>query len=232
MTCILIDDEINNLKNLEILINRTDSKLEIKGQFKKIDDALFFLKFTEIDIIFLDIQMPNGTGFDFLKQIEKEKYQIIFITAWEQYAIQALRNGALDYLVKPIIEDELKDAIRKAKKNIEAKNNNFETKRITLNLLNEKKVFLQSSICFIKGEDNYSIFHMSDGSKTIVSKTLKHFQEILSDRFIRIHKSYLMNLDYLKEVSSKNEFYVTLKNNIELPVSRRNFKQLLEKIAE
>jgi two-component system, LytTR family, response regulator len=151
---ILVDDEILNLKNLEIILTENFPEIELLGMFQSVDNARIFIEKNPIDLLFLDISMPIENGFDLLEHFPTRDFQVIFVTAHEEFAIKAIRVGAIDYLLKPILTSELRVAIYKVTTFFEAKNNpNLESK-ITLNYDGGKSVLDFDEILYFKGFDN------------------------------------------------------------------------------
>ncbi len=225
MKCILVDDEILNLKNLEIILNENFPEISILGMFQNVSDAKIFIENNPIDVLFLDISMPIEDGFDLLSYFPKRNFQTIFVTAHEEYAIKALRVGALDYILKPILISELKTAIESVKTVLQLDKNPKDT-TITLNYEGGKSIVSKAEIQYLKGFDNLTMVYMTRNRKVMVSKTLKHFEEILQQDFFRIHKSFLVNLKFASKILSRETLYLELNDGTQLPISRRNYKPL------
>lgn len=225
---ILVDDEILNLKNLEILLKENFKEIEILGLFQNVEDAKQFIENNAIDLVFLDIAMPTSDGFELLNFFPKRIFQTIFVTAHEEFAIKAIRAGAIDYILKPFILEELKAGIEKAislnlrQKDISSK------ETITITYEGGKSILAFDEIINLKGLDNLSVFYLTGDRTIIVSKTLKYFENLLGNRFARIHKSYIVNLNLVGKIYTNKTNFIELKNGKELPVSRRNFKHLNE----
>jgi two-component system LytT family response regulator len=229
---ILVDDEILNLKNLEILLNENFKEIEIIGLFQNVEDARHFIENNTIDLVFLDIAMPISDGFDLLNFFPKRIFQTIFVTAYEEFAIKAIRAGAIDYILKPFILEELKIAVKKAielnllQKDISSK------PTITITYEGGKSILAFDEIINLKGLDNLSVFYLTGNRTIVVSKTLKYYENLLGNRFVRIHKSYIVNLDFIGKIVANKPHFIELKNGKELPVSRRNFKYLNELVKK
>jgi two-component system LytT family response regulator len=229
---ILVDDEILNLKNLEILLNENFKEIEIIGLFQNVEDARHFIENNTIDLVFLYIAMPLSDGFDLLNFFPKRIFQTIFVTAYEEFAIKAIRAGAIDYILKPFILEELKIAVKKAielnllQKDISSK------QTITITYEGGKSILAFDEIINLKGLDNLSVFYLTGNRTIVVSKTLKYYENLLGNRFVRIHKSYIVNLDFVGKIVANKPHFIELKNGKELPVSRRNFKYLNELVKK
>lgn len=225
MKCILVDDEILNLKNLEIILNENFPEITILGMFQNVVDAKLFIENNPIDLLFLDISMPIEDGFDLLSYFSKRNFQTIFVTAHEEYAIKAIRAGAIDYILKPILISELKAAIESAKLVVKSDKSALENK-ITLNYEGGKSIVSIDEILYLQGLDNLTMVYMTKNKKIMVSKTLKHFEEILQEDFFRIHKSFLVNLKFASKILSRETLFLELNDGTQLPISRRNYKPL------
>ncbi len=222
---LLVDDEILNLKNLEILLIENFPEIEILGKFQNVTDARNFIENNSIDLLFLDISMPLEDGFDLLTYFPKRNFQTVFVTAHEEYAIKALRVGAIDYILKPILISELKVAIESVKTVLNL-NKNPKDDTITLNYEGGKSIINKQEIQYLKGFDNLTMVYMTRNRKVMVSKTLKHFEEILQQDFFRIHKSFLVNLKFASKILSREALFLELNDGTQLPISRRNYKPL------
>jgi len=223
---ILVDDEILNLKNLEIILKKNFPKIEIKALFQNVADAKYFLEKNHIDLLFLDISMPIADGFDLLKYFPNQDFQIIFITAHEEFAIKAIKAGAVDYILKPIILEELEIAINKVSNIIVSQKRNAAKNVLTINYEGGKSIIELDQIIYLKGFDNLTTVYLTKNKKITVSKTLKYFEELLGEGFFRIHKSYIANLKFIDKIESKESYVLTLKERTQLPISRRNYKNL------
>lgn len=223
LKAVLIDDEILNLKNLEIILNLNFQEIEIVALFQNVNDAKIFLETNTVDLLFLDISMPEQNGFDLLHYFPNRNFQVIFVTAHEEFAINALRVGAIDYILKPIVLSELKTAVESVKKYF-LKSDSLESQnKISLSYEGGKSVIDKHDIVYIKGDDNISTVYLTKKRKISLSKTLKYFEDLLDADFIRIHKSYLLNFNHASKLVSKNMPFIELKDGTQLPISRRNY---------
>ena len=222
---VLVDDEILNLKNLELILQRNFQEIEIIGAFQNVADAKFFIQNNAVDLLFLDISMPLESGFDLLNYFPQRNFRVIFITAHDEFAINALRAGAIDYVLKPILISELKNAIDRLLRVLKTDKTQNE-KTITLNYEGGKSIVNANEIKYLKGFDNLTMVFMTKDRKVMVSKTLKHFEEILQQDFFRIHKSFLVNMNFASKIFSREALILELNDGTQLPISRRNFKPL------
>lgn len=223
---ILVDDENLNLKNLEIILNENFPEIEILGLFQTVEDAKSYIENNPIDLIFLDISMPIENGFDLLAHFPVRDFQVIFVTAHEDYAIQAIRVGALDYILKPILISELRIAINKVSEIFGLINKPDPANKLTLTYEGGKSILAFDEILYLKGFDNITTIYLIKNRKITVAKTLKHFEDILENGFFRIHKSFIVNLNFVSKILSKATYFLELNEGTQLPVSRRNYKTL------
>lgn len=225
---VLIDDEINALKMLELELSNNFKNIEVVKKIQDPSDAVKQLNTLNPDIVFIDIEMPTLNGFDVLKKTNISS-QIIFTTAYSQYAIKAIKANAIDYLLKPLDTDELLEAVNKAIYNIENDDNNIEEIIRKLNgsqndiiripISNGYAFINKADIIYCQSESNYTHIFTVD-KKHLVSKTLKFIQNLLPEKeFIRIHHSYLVNISHIKEYSRKDGGFVILSNKEKLRVS-------------
>jgi two-component system LytT family response regulator len=246
ITAVLVDDDINLREGMKALLARYAPEIQITGEAEGVDEGVRVIAQTNPDVVFLDIQLGEGTGFDILEKLNgKIESQVVFITAHEQYAIKAFRFSALDFLLKPVDPDELQKVIGKIKKtlqrndtfghidllleNIRKKVDNF--KRIALSTTDGIHLFDISDIIRCESTDNYTTFYIKNHKPMLISKTLKEYEELLSEHgFERIHQSHLINLNYLKSYIKKDGGYVIMADNSTLPVSQRKKEKLQEMI--
>jgi two-component system LytT family response regulator len=209
---IIIDDEPNNIENLQFLLNQYCPEIDITATAMNADDGIAAIRVQQPDLVFLDIQMPEKSGFDLLKAFATINFEIVFITAYDQYGIQAIKFSALDYLLKPININELTAAIEKARNKIIAKQKNSsienlleyiksgnkEIPKIALPTLQEIRYVRVDDIIRCEASNNYTLFYLQNGEKILVCKTLKEFSDLLkSYNFIRTHQSHLVNLHFV-----------------------------------
>lgn len=242
---ILIDDEPKSLTALEWELTNFCNNIEVVGKFTNPEDALVFLKTNSIDGIFLDIEMPQMDGFQFLEKLKSRDFAVIFTTAYDQYAIQAIKERALDYLLKPVDSDDLKVTIDKIidfKNTIQLKKSLEERilsvsklaaspeKKIPISMDGKLVFVLPNTIIYCESDGNYCHIYLEKNEKLFVTKKLKEIEEILpSTLFFRIHNSYLINLDKVDEYF-KTDGYVVMSNQKKIPVSRNRKNSFLDKI--
>jgi two-component system LytT family response regulator len=248
LNVIIVDDEEFARSSLYFLIQENCENVHICGIAKSVEEARNLLLKHDIDLIFLDIAMPGKNGFELVPDAKQNNAQVVFTTAFDQYALKAFKANAVDYLLKPIDIDELKDTVDKAAKYIRFSDYELENSERLKSLatqLSEKTEIRKLSlpngqgytmidindIIHIEADSNYSVFHLNGRDNITVSKVLKEYEELLpEDQFVRIHKSSIVNLNYLKEYNSKNGLEVLLKNGQKIAVSRRRASIFVEKI--
>lgn len=240
---LIVEDEKPILDTLRDIIQNYCEDVEIIDSARSIASAKEVLKKTNPDLVLLDINLPDGTSFDLLQQLENTKFKIIFITAFEEYAIKAIKLSALDYLIKPVDPLELIEAVNKAKETIEQSTNEIKLNALLSNvkMLSEKnkKIILKTSesiflidvqdIIRCKSDGAYTQFYINDGKKILISRVLKDYEELLQDSgFMRIHKSHIVNLSYIDRFEKTDGGFLILKDKSTIPVSFRKKAQLIE----
>ncbi len=241
LKAVIVDDEVKALQSLSWELTNFSDEINVVASFTDPFEALSYLELNTPDCLFLDIEMPTMDGFQFIQKLKNKDFPVVITTAYNQYAIKALKNEAIDYLLKPIDSDDLKDTIVKIKKfnnksytaerleKILLKfNSNPVHKKITLNT-DGKLIFLESDeILYAESDGNYSTIFLADGQKIVLTKKLKEVNELLpSDSFFRIHNSYIINLNKIKEFL-RTDVYVVLQSNHKIPVSRQKKSDFLD----
>lgn len=247
-SCLIIDDENRSIETLsKIILTYCENRLEILGIANNIEEAYPLILNKKPDIVFLDIEMPFGSGFDLLERFDSINFQVIFTTGFDQYAITAIKFSALDYLLKPINIQEVKDAVEKAIKNIASNDitNNFKilleslkmpkntSNKIPLPVLNGLELVQIDQIVYCEADEDYTHVFLKDGSKKVVTKSIKDFEEHLTSYgFFRIHHSFLINKTYIKKYTKGEGGTVMTELDIEIPVSRRRKIEFLQWLNE
>jgi two-component system LytT family response regulator len=246
MKAILVDDEKNALEMLEWMIQKNCPEIEIIAMCDLPLDALEKIKTLKPDLIFLDIEMPQLNGFDLLDRLGKHNSDVIFTTAYNQFAIKAFKICALDYLLKPIDPDDLKSAVQKAmnkksKVSMEQldmlmshlKPDKPKSKRVALTATDHLIFVETEKIIYCESDSNYTIFFLTTGEKVMVSKTLKDVEEILEGfDFFRIHASYLINMKHVSKFTRGDGGYVVMSNNQHITVSRKKKDEFFEMFSK
>ncbi len=237
---LIIDDELSAAHVLQLMIERHTPEITDVRIATKISEAYSLVQQFQPQLVFQDIVMPEKNGFEFLSGINKINFDIIFTTAYNEYAIRAIRFSALDYLLKPINAEELRNAVNRF---LEKRSQQLQTDALLKNLINnleQKKegafklavptvngalFFSPSEIIRLEGEGNYTRFYLLQDRKYISAKTMKEYEEILvQHHFIRIHKSHLVNRNFIE--SYLNEGTIVLKDKTSLPVSRQRKQEV------
>ena len=236
---VIIDDEAHSRNTLRTFIDKYSSGLEIIGEADSVKTGISLIEENNPELIFLDVQMQDGTGFDLLGALKNRNFRLIFVTSFDQYAIRAFRFSALDYILKPVDPENLIQAIEKVK---EIKSSQKESPKIDLLMSNVnclEKIALPSSdgVRFIKindivrceSDNNYTLFFLANKEKLLISRTLKDFETMLSDlNFYRVHKSHLVNLTYVSKYIQGEGGYVILEDGTHVDVSRRKKEGLMK----
>ena len=248
LKALLVDDESNNLTSLEFLLHHDCKGIEVAGKAQSAVEAREWLGSHYADVIFLDINMPGENGFQFLNSLESQSFKIIFVTAYNEYALQAIKASAVDYLLKPVNIDELQKAVEKVKRSLnnpvaleqnqalleyllETVKKNLPPKKIALPQLGSISFIEVDDMVSLQADSNYTIIHMKDMQKLVISKTLKDFEELLDEnQFARIHKSYIVNLKYIKQYSTTDGGIVKMSDGNQWSISRRQLDLFLEKM--
>lgn len=241
---VLIDDEKHCNETLQYFIDKHIPEINIKAVFTNPEEALYYLQNNPIDLVFLDIQMPEMNGFDLLNKLKPFNFEVIFITAFDSYAIQAIKFSALDYLQKPIDLEELKKSIDNLDKKrlVKEKNELFNNLLSTLTNDNKepRKISLPSNAGYIfldvhdilwcKAEGNYTILKTSDGKQVLATTPFRKIEEILPGKlFIRVHNSYLINREKVLHLV-KSDGYILMADDIQIPLSRYRKESVLEQL--
>ena len=252
---IIIDDEDNVREALALLLDKFCPEIKISGMASSAEEGRQILKADDIDFIFLDISMPREDGFDFLRTIPKENYGVIFVTAFEEYALQAFKTNALDYLLKPVNPIELRDAVTKAIQYHELRKLKSEVRSVyheSLDNLQDQmlsdrkhlakitiaeqfgfRIINVSELMYLEADSNYTILHLSGLDKIVATRPLGEFEDLLEkSMFFRIHKSTLINMTYLKAYSSYEGNFAELTDGTRLNISRRKVLEFREAVAE
>ena len=251
---IIIDDERNIREALERLLNQYCPEIIVVGSAASAGEGRELLKIHQVDMIFLDISMPKEDGFAFLGTIPKENYGIIFVTAYEEYALHALKASAIDYLLKPVNLKELREAVSKAIQYHEFRQNRDEVKKVyqeSLDILQENihsgnkpitkitvagqfgfRLVEVADIMYLEADSNYTILHLSGLNKIVATRTMGDFEKMLdSPEFFRIHKSTIINMTFLKAYSSYQGDFAELTDGTRLSISRRKMTDFLKAIS-
>jgi two-component system, LytTR family, response regulator len=248
MKAILVDDEPDGIRALNKMLQLHCPQVTVEATCSNATAAMQMIEEKRPDVLFLDIQMPGKSGLELLTELPEKNFEVIFVTAHNEYMLQALQYSAADYLLKPVDEDRLIDAVQRVEKKLEAgkkeerteallhnlsKTGNPLEMRLCLPTLKGFIVLKLEDIIYCEAERSYTIFHL-EGNKTVtVSKPLLEYDTLLKDTtFLRIHKSFLVNLHHVKEYQRGEGGLVIMTDNTEIEVSRRKKEEFLLKIKE
>lgn len=222
MKVLIVDDEANNRSLMENLLCTNPIVGEIKAASSAIE-AMAILKTFKADTLFLDIEMPGGSGFNFLEALPSRDFNVIFVTAHEKYAIEAIRAKAYDYLLKPIETAQLDKVLSSlVNGHVEPINSGDTNKRIIVNTAEETFFLKTKNILKVTGAGNYCIYHMVNGKQIVASYVLKKASETLPENtFIRVHNSSIINVHFIEKISKTDGTAIVMKDGSRIPISRR-----------
>lgn len=247
LTCLIVDDEISGRESLQELVQHCCPHVRIIGLAANAPEAIALIHKQRPDLVFLDIEMPKATGFDLLEAIGERDFEVIFTTAHDQYVIDAIRQQAIDYLLKPVNPKDLIVAVERTRaKRLQTQSQvvapsklvespNAQSRQRKIGVPSEDGiVFLPlDEIVYLQSDGNYTNVHMIKGDCTLVTKQLKEFEDTLAElNFFRVHKSFLVNLDYVSKYVRNDGRYLTMENQREVPVSRQKKEELLKRLNE
>lgn len=232
---IIVEDEQNNRENLQNILEEYCPKVELLAICSSALEGRQKIIELKPDLVFLDIEMPGGDGFSLLESLPELNFEVIFVTAFTNYAVKAIKFSALDYIVKPIDTMELLKAIDKASKKIKEKLDNLRmvnllenqykegSKKVLALPLSDKIEFVEiSNIVRCQADGNYTVFYLKNKEKLLISKTLKEYDELLTPfNFLRVHQSHLINLDEVKSFIKTDGGYILMKDGASITISRQ-----------
>ena len=240
ITAILIDDEKDAIESLAWEIKMFCKEINVIDSFTNPEDAISAINYLKPDCIFLDIEMPKIDGFQLLSHLKFRDFDLVITTAYDNYALKAFKENAIDYLLKPIDSDDLVKVVKKITKNKVNKQLGFslkdlmqpiekKSKKIAIPLIG-KIVFINiEEVYYCKSDGNYTTIFLKNGDKHLYTKKIKDvYENFNSDEIIRVHQSYLVNINYIKEYVKSDGYYLILENNKTIPVSKPNRKYILE----
>ena len=243
LRAVIVEDEKRSRETLLGLLNLYCKNVEIVAEADDMRSGIAAIQNHHPDVVFLDIQMPDGSGFKLLESLEQINFDVIFTTAYDQFAIKAIKFSALDYLLKPIFPQDLQEAVKKAeakqthhgsREGVQVLLDNMrklesDTPKIVLSTSDKINVVNIKDIIRCESDNYYTMFYFSDGKKLMISKTLKENEELLSDHnFIRPHKSHLINTSYIKSFNKQDGGYIVMTDGSTVPVSRRKKEYIIE----
>lgn len=231
INAIIIDDEQHNVTNLQRLLEQHCKEVTVVATANNAEDGIAAISAHRPNLVFLDIQMPGKTGFDLLLALPKVDFEIVFVTAFDQYGIAAVKFSAMDYLMKPVNVEELKGAVRKA---VSRKSNSMEhlmailkqgsqrqEHRIALPSAKETRFVYVKDIVRCESSNSYTTFFMQDGEKIVVSVSIYEYTEMLGEYgFLRCHQSHIINKLFVRSMVKEGGFYLQMQDGEKIPVSR------------
>jgi two-component system LytT family response regulator len=241
---IIIDDEQHCIEAIQDLIVPYHYTIKVLGAYNTVDDGVKATEALRPDLVFLDVEIKDKTGFDYLEQLQHVNFHVVFTTAYDKYAVKAFKFSALHYLLKPIAPEDFNDVIVRVKaETIENKlSEKIDTllynqkvkdqeRRITINGTNTNTVLHVSNIIYCMADANCTFFYMKEGDKVFSSKTLKTYEKLFEDSdFCRVHQSYLVNLKHVKKFTKGKPTYVLMSNNDKIKVSINKKAALLQRL--
>ncbi len=242
---LIIEDEAKSRQMLAAMLERNCPEITIAGLAKDVKEGVALIKELQPDLVFLDISMPDGSGFDLLEQVSGHKFELIFATASDQHAIRAIKYSACDYLLKPIDMDELKSAVNKVlnkKKSVPSMENlqfliqhlkradeNFQ--KITLPTGNAYEIVNIKDIIRCEADGSYTNFYLADKRKLMISFGLKHYEELLPESdFIRVHHHHLINMNHVLRFLKEDGGYAIMSDGSKIEISRRKKEAFMDKL--
>ena len=242
---VIIEDEQKSREMLAGIIQKNCPQLQIVGLAKNVNDGVEVIKKENPDLVFLDISMPDGSGFDLLEKVQGHKFELIFATASDQHAIRAIKYSACDYLLKPIDIDELKTAVEKVaqKKNAspnmenlnfliqQLKKSDDSFQKITLPTGNAYEIVNIKDIIRCEADGSYTTFFLTDKRKLMISAGLKHYEELLPEsEFIRVHHHHLINMNHVVRFLKEDGGYAVMSDGTKIEISRRKKDAFMDKL--
>jgi two-component system LytT family response regulator len=243
MKLIIIDDEPNARETIKDILKISGMDFQVLAEAYNVKTGIEALKNNKPDILLLDIDLPDGSGFDILNRTDQHNFKLIFITAYDQYAIKAIKFSAFDYILKPVNPQELIETIKSASASIEDENLSLKLKAVISNYYSgnekNKKLILKTSesinlvnisqIIRCESDGGYTTFFLEDKRKILVSKTIKDYEDLLTGYgFFRVHQSHIVNADYIKSYEKGEGGYLLMNDNSQVPVATRKKDELLQ----
>lgn len=240
---IIVEDEAASVNIIRRLTSQFNGDIEIVATASNVKDAVLEISRHDPDILFLDIELGDGLGFEILEQLPQLKAKVIFITAYEHYALKAIKVHAFEYLLKPLMPEELFGVLHKVLKDIGDKQQGPDArslltylredavKRIAVPSRNGLHYYLIDTIVYVEGEGSYTRLYLSGSKEVIITRRIKDFADRLADKgFLRVHKSYLVNLNHITELHKDDGGYLLMSNGRQVPIRTRHREEIMELI--
>ncbi len=246
MNTVIVDDDVSVRNTLQKLLRENFPSVKVLASAATVEEGYEAVLKYKPDLLFLDIELPDGNGFDILKRFTRIPFKVIFITGHQEYAITAIKVSALDFILKPIDNEEFISSVGKAQELIsseeqqlkfEALRENLQSrkilKRIILHTADHLQLVSVSDIIRAEADSNYTTFCLSDGKHIMVSRTIKEFEVLLTGSgMIRVHQSHLVNMEYIDRFTKKDGGYLLLRDGTKIPVSANLKKQVLQAMTD
>ncbi len=243
---LIIDDETNIRMMIAEIIKGHCHSAEVIGQAGSVKVGKEKIESLHPDLVLLDIKMDDGTGFDLLDQLDRIDFKVIFITAYQEFALKAIKFSALDYIVKPIDPEELISAVNNAKTQLSLaqetqltllkeglSNKDRHDRKILLKTAESIHLVMLSNVCFCEADGGYTRFYTDGGHKVLVSKPLSEYEALFREySFFRVHKSFLVNLQKVQRFDKEDGGYLVLKEDLKVPVASRKREQLINLLGK
>ncbi len=243
MKAIIVDDEINGVELLQHLISENCAGLSVIAAETSPHKGIELIEKLRPDVVFLDIEMPEMSGFELLEKLKHLSFQVIFTTAFDNYALKAFKYNTIDYLLKPVIVAELVAAVNKLESKTKNNTGNIgelletirrvqNTGRLTISSQNEILYIETEKILRLEADSNYTNVILTDGKKITSTKTLKDYESLLNPHnFFRTHKAFIINLDHVEKFVKSDGGYIVMKDNAQIPVSREKRQALITALS-
>jgi two-component system LytT family response regulator len=248
LKAVIVDDEFKVRDVFINLLRKFCPEITILGEAENVDSAYDLICAKQPNIVFLDIEMPGGNGFELLARFPEVPFEIIFVTSYGHYAIKAIKFSALDYLLKPVMIEDLQQLVARLSRSLESRHHARQYKLLGENLsaapLDQKLVINTktkleyvslSDIIYLKADGNYTTIFLRDNVRFYIARTLKDYEDLLckpgNDSFIRIHKGYIVNIAFVRHIERGEDYSLILKDNTRLEISRRKKAELLNKLG-
>lgn len=241
---VIVEDEFKVRELFIILLQKFCEEIIVVGEADNINDGCELIKLEKPDVVFLDIEMPDGNGFELLAKFDDIFFETIFVSSYGHYAIKAIKASALDYLLKPVIIEDLQKITKRLQDKIDLKDKALKYNLLQENIINSdypQKIIINTKtkidsintndILYLKADGNYTTIHLKNDISYCISKTLKEYEELLCEittPFIRMHKAIIVNTMHIKYISRGEECSVVLNNNVHLEISRRKKQEVID----
>lgn len=246
MKVIIVDDQVSVRNSISAILNKDYPEIEIIATAGTIEDGYSVIKNEEPNLLFLDVELPDGTGFELLQKLLPVDFKVIFITGHQEYALKAIKMSALDFILKPFERDEIHDAVDRAREVINKEEEQVKLQALSENLENKKilkRIILATSdnlhlvaiadIIRAEADSNYTKFFIADGQKIMVSRTIKEFDTLMADSgMVRVHQSHLVNISFVDKYIRRDGGSLQLKDGTSIPVSQNLRKKVIAAIND